>query len=180
MSPDLFPPPVAEGARSPVAGARLLRGHGLHRSGLSQLCALFRAGAVGTSARAIVKGLHADLLEEAEPLAFVVLELNIKYLKPARIDDALVVRTLYEQVKGAWLIIRQSVERDGEVLCRAEVTAAQHPSGRSAPAAVEGADREGHAMAGGWGRERFLFRSSRRKPGPRPFASRVRRMTTCL
>ena len=45
--------------------------------------------------RAIGVG-HADLLEEAEPLAFVVSELNIRYLKPARIDDALVVRTVYE------------------------------------------------------------------------------------
>ncbi|MBL7537488.1 acyl-CoA thioesterase, partial [Escherichia coli] len=43
--------------------------------------------------------------------------------KPARIDDALVVRTVYETVKGVRLIIRQSVERAGEVLCRAEVTA---------------------------------------------------------
>ena len=33
------------------------------------------------------------------------------------------VRTVYEQVKGVRLIIRQSVERAGEVLCRAEVTA---------------------------------------------------------
>ena len=72
--------------------------------------------------RAIGVG-HADLLEEAEPLAFVVSDLAIKYLKPARIDDALVVRTLYEAVKGPRLLIRQSVERGGEVLCRAEVTA---------------------------------------------------------
>ena len=66
---------------------------------------------------------HVDLLEQDEPLAFVVAELNIRYAKPARIDDALVVRTVYEQVKGVRLIIRQSVEREGEVLCRAEVTA---------------------------------------------------------
>ena len=66
---------------------------------------------------------HVELLEQDEPLAFVVSDLAIKYLKPARIDDALVVRTVYEQVKGVRLIIRQSVERDGEVLCRAEVTA---------------------------------------------------------
>ena len=66
---------------------------------------------------------HVELLEQDEPLAFVVSDLAIKYVKPARIDDALVVRTVYEQVKGVRLIIRQSVERDGEVLCRAEVTA---------------------------------------------------------
>ena len=72
--------------------------------------------------RAIGVG-HADLLEEAEPLAFVVSELNIRYLKPARIDDALVVRTRYEAIKGPRLMIRQTVERDGEVLCRADVVA---------------------------------------------------------
>uniref|UniRef100_A0A0N4ZGF1 PE-PGRS family protein n=1 Tax=Parastrongyloides trichosuri TaxID=131310 RepID=A0A0N4ZGF1_PARTI len=38
-------------AGSPAAGAGLLRGHRLHRAGLSrQLCAVFRAGAVGLSA----------------------------------------------------------------------------------------------------------------------------------
>ncbi|MCC4294354.1 tol-pal system-associated acyl-CoA thioesterase [Brevundimonas aurantiaca] len=72
--------------------------------------------------RAIGVG-HADLLEQDQPMAFVVAELNIRYLKPARIDDALVVRTVYEQVKGVRLIIRQTVERGGEVLCRADVTA---------------------------------------------------------
>ena len=33
------------------------------------------------------------------------------------------VRTVYETVQGPRLIIRQAVERDGEVLCRADVTA---------------------------------------------------------
>jgi acyl-CoA thioester hydrolase len=66
---------------------------------------------------------HADLLEQEAPMAFVLSDLVIRYLKPARIDDALVVRTLYEAVKGPRLIIRQTVERGGEVLCRADVTA---------------------------------------------------------
>ncbi|WP_447910696.1 tol-pal system-associated acyl-CoA thioesterase [Brevundimonas bullata] len=66
---------------------------------------------------------HAELLDQDEPLAFVVAELNLKYAKPARIDDALVVRTRYEAIKGPRLVIRQAVERDGEVLCRADVVA---------------------------------------------------------
>ena len=66
---------------------------------------------------------HAELLDGDTPSAFVVAEMGLKFLKPARIDDALVVRTLYEAVKGPRLLIRQSVERGGEVLCRAEVTA---------------------------------------------------------
>ncbi|MGQ2991802.1 MAG: YbgC/FadM family acyl-CoA thioesterase [Brevundimonas sp.] len=66
---------------------------------------------------------HSALLEGETPSAFVVAEMSLKFLKPARIDDALIVRTTYETVKGPRLFIRQSVERNGEVLCRAEVTA---------------------------------------------------------
>ena len=66
---------------------------------------------------------HSELLNAEEPMAFVVAELNLKYLKPARIDDALVVRTTYDAIKGPRLLISQTIERAGEVLCRAEVTA---------------------------------------------------------
>ena len=66
---------------------------------------------------------HAELLEGDQPLAFVVSSLELKFLKPARIDDALVVRTTYDAVKGPRLLISQTVERDGDVLCRAEVVA---------------------------------------------------------
>ena len=66
---------------------------------------------------------HAAMLEGAEPMAFVVAELALKYLKPARIDDALLVRTTYDAIKGPRLLISQTIERGGEVLCRAGVTA---------------------------------------------------------
>ena len=66
---------------------------------------------------------HSTLLAPGEPMAFVIAELALKFLKPARIDDALLVRTTYDAIKGPRLLISQVVERDGEVLCRAEVTA---------------------------------------------------------
>jgi acyl-CoA thioester hydrolase len=66
---------------------------------------------------------HADLLGEDPPLAFVIADMTLKFVKPARIDDALVVRTHYDAIKGVRLMISQVVERDGEVLCRADVTA---------------------------------------------------------
>jgi acyl-CoA thioester hydrolase len=72
--------------------------------------------------RAIGVG-HAELLEGDSPLAFVVSRMELAFVKPARIDDALVVRTLYEAVRGPRLIIRQAIERGGEVLTRAEVEA---------------------------------------------------------
>jgi acyl-CoA thioester hydrolase len=64
---------------------------------------------------------HAELLDGDQPTAFVVTKMELAFLKPARIDDALVVRTRYEAVKGPRLMISQAIVRDDEVLCRAEV-----------------------------------------------------------
>ncbi len=66
---------------------------------------------------------HADLLAGDQPTAFVVSRLSLDYLKPARIDDALLVRTLYRAIKGPRLLISQAITREAEVLCRAEVEA---------------------------------------------------------
>ncbi len=65
---------------------------------------------------------HAQLLEGEAPMAFVVAKMTLEFVRPARIDDALVVRTLYDTVKGPRLMISQTIQRDGEVLCRADVT----------------------------------------------------------
>lgn len=66
---------------------------------------------------------HAELLDAQPPLAFVVAEMKLQFVKPARIDDALVVRTTYDAVKGPRLMISQTITRGDEVLCRADVTA---------------------------------------------------------
>ncbi|MBU1345766.1 MAG: YbgC/FadM family acyl-CoA thioesterase [Alphaproteobacteria bacterium] len=66
---------------------------------------------------------HAQLLEIDPPLAFVIAEMKLTFLKPARIDEALVVRTTYDAIRGVRLMISQVIERDGEALCRADVTA---------------------------------------------------------
>ena len=67
---------------------------------------------------------HADLLAGETPLAFVITSMDLRFLKAARIDDALIVRTTYDALRGPRLTIRQTIERGGEVLCRAEVEAA--------------------------------------------------------
>ena len=66
---------------------------------------------------------HAELLEGERPLAFVVSKMALRFLKPARIDDALVVRTTYQTIRGPRLTIAQSIERGDDVLCQAEVEA---------------------------------------------------------
>jgi acyl-CoA thioester hydrolase len=47
--------------------------------------------------------------------------MGLHFLKPARIDDQLVVRTHYDAVKGPRLLISQAITRGDDVLCRAEV-----------------------------------------------------------
>ena len=67
---------------------------------------------------------HSDLLERSDPAAFVVTRLDVRYQRPGRIDDALVVVTTYDQVKGPRLYINQRIERGDEVLATASVEAA--------------------------------------------------------
>lgn len=67
---------------------------------------------------------HADLLAGETPLAFVITAMDLRFLKAARIDDALTVRTTYDTLRGPRLTIRQTIDRGGEVLCRAQVQAA--------------------------------------------------------
>ncbi len=64
---------------------------------------------------------HAELLDGEQPLAFVVSQMQLTFLKPARIDDELVVRTRYDAVKGPRLLISQTISRGADDLCRAEV-----------------------------------------------------------
>lgn len=67
---------------------------------------------------------HSLLLDREDPAAFVITRLEVDYLRPARIDDALLVRTTYDTFRGAKLTIRQSIWRGDETLARATVFAA--------------------------------------------------------
>lgn len=55
--------------------------------------------------------------------AFAIAKIDIDYKKPARIDDALVVRSQFFPVKGVRLQAFQQVLRGGELLAEARVTA---------------------------------------------------------
>ena len=51
---------------------------------------------------------HSELLDGAEPMAFAVNKMSLEFLKPARIDDALVVKTAFETMRGPRIFIAQS------------------------------------------------------------------------
>ena len=80
---------------------------------------------------------HRSLFEaterEAPGFAFVVRSMAIEFLKPARMDDTLTVVTEPEQVKGASMMLRQQVMRQGDVLVEAHVRVAFVSGGRARP-----------------------------------------------
>jgi acyl-CoA thioester hydrolase len=64
---------------------------------------------------------HSELLGK---LGFVVRRIACDYLKPATIDDMLLVETRFIEIGGARLEIDQRIRRDGETIFTAKVTVA--------------------------------------------------------
>ena len=67
---------------------------------------------------------HQALLELPDPSAFTVTRITVEFKRAARIDDALVVRTTYNAVRGPRLIIAQAIFRGRDLIATAEVEAA--------------------------------------------------------
>lgn len=66
---------------------------------------------------------HTALLALAKPTAFTLVRLELDFKKAARIDDALQVRTTYDEVKGARLMVSQRITRGDEVIAEAKIQA---------------------------------------------------------
>jgi len=64
---------------------------------------------------------HSSLLREDKPATFVVSALEMRFVRPARIDDLLEIRTLFEWVRGARIWCRQAVFRGNELILEAGV-----------------------------------------------------------
>lgn len=64
---------------------------------------------------------HAGLLARPDPAVFAVRRMTLDFLAPARIDDALLVRTRFLDARGARLIASQDIWRGDERLLAAEV-----------------------------------------------------------
>jgi len=76
-------------------------------------------------------GDQSDLHREAKGLVFVVRRMKIDFLKPAYMDDQLVVRTTTRELRGASMTLSQDVRRGEEILVAAEVTVASVRDGRA-------------------------------------------------
>lgn len=67
---------------------------------------------------------QAALRERQDAVVFAVHAMDLRFHSGARMDDALVVRTVFTRVRGARIHVRQWVERDGAVCVWADVTIA--------------------------------------------------------
>jgi len=67
-------------------------------------------------------GIDQVAMKREDGIVFAVRRVEADFHAPALYDDELVVTTDVEAVTGARLIVRQAVERDGEVLFSALVT----------------------------------------------------------
>lgn len=66
---------------------------------------------------------HAELADRDDPLMFAVRRMEIDYLSPARIDDLLLIRTRYTEIRGARIFADQQAERGDTVIARAKLEA---------------------------------------------------------
>lgn len=61
---------------------------------------------------------------------YVVAEANIRYFRPAKLDDDLVILSTVEDVRAASCLIQQRVRRGPDILAEARITAAFLSEGR--------------------------------------------------
>ncbi|MCG8442833.1 MAG: tol-pal system-associated acyl-CoA thioesterase [Caulobacterales bacterium] len=67
---------------------------------------------------------HSALLDRPDPVMFAIRSMSLDFEAAARIDDALVVATRYQSIKGARIHIWQEIRRDARRLVGARVEAA--------------------------------------------------------
>ncbi len=67
---------------------------------------------------------HRRMMDAEDSTAFAVRQMTIRFIAPARLDDALEVRTRFTELKGARIRATQSVWRGEQQLFEAEVEVA--------------------------------------------------------
>jgi acyl-CoA thioester hydrolase len=74
--------------------------------------------------------LHQELTSGAEPLMWTVRRIVVEYLKSARLDDSLIVRTRLLEIGGARVRLGQEIRRGSESLITGDVEACLVSAGK--------------------------------------------------
>jgi len=83
-----------------------------------------------------VLGFEQDVLIEQHQCLFAVHSMQLQFKRPARFNDALIVRSHILNVSGASFEFDQKIFRDGELLCDAIVKIACLDSKRFRPKSI--------------------------------------------
>jgi acyl-CoA thioester hydrolase len=75
---------------------------------------------------------QSTLHGEGDGLIFAVRRMTVDFLRPARMDDVLLIETRTEEVRGASLVIAQAIHRADEPILTADVRVAVLAGGRPA------------------------------------------------
>lgn len=67
---------------------------------------------------------HQALLALPQPTALTILRIEVDFQRAARVDDALLVRTACDSIKGPRLFVTQRIFRDEALVAEARVEAA--------------------------------------------------------
>ena len=73
---------------------------------------------------------------------FVVHSANVQYLRPAVLDDQLTVTARMGKLARSYLVFEQTVQRQGEILCRGEVKVACVEQNSMKPVAIPAVIRD--------------------------------------
>jgi acyl-CoA thioester hydrolase len=68
------------------------------------------------------RGIDQAALKVDQGIVFAVRRVEADYLSPARFDDLVTVETVVTELKGASILMDQTILRDGGTLFRAKVT----------------------------------------------------------
>jgi len=61
-------------------------------------------------------GISQDAMLRDHKIGFVVRNVNIEFLKPARLDDLLTIETLVDDITKASITMKQTIKKEQEVL----------------------------------------------------------------
>lgn len=81
-------------------------------------------------------GYDQSELANREGVVFVVRSVNVEFMKPARLDDTIVVRIETANAGASVVLLRQSIERENERLVSADVKLACVKLGALQPARI--------------------------------------------
>jgi acyl-CoA thioester hydrolase len=77
------------------------------------------------------RALFEQASQEAPGFHFVVRHMDLDFIRPAQMDDILIVETKPSEVRGASITLHQKVMRGGELLIEAKVQVAFVSQGRA-------------------------------------------------